>query len=88
MIAPADYVKKLVQENLPPVPARLALPQVSAKNAAAIAQIQAWMEEEATNDPEEIRQSETDLRELMHNLNQNRIESGERPLFPNASHPA
>ena len=78
-LPPAEYVRKLVQENLPPVPAR---PQISARNAAAIAQLQAWKEEEVTDDPEEIRKADAGLHELMQNLNKNRIESGERPLFP------
>lgn len=57
-------------------------PAIDEENAAAIAQIQAWGIEEATDDPEEIRQAEAGLRELLLNLNKNRIESGERPLFP------
>ncbi len=81
-LAPADYVKKLVKENLPPVPTGLEVPQISAKNVAAIAQLQAWEEEEFTDDPEELRQADADLNELLQNLNKNRIESGERPLFP------
>lgn len=80
-LAPADYVKKLVRESLPPVqPA--ARPTVDAANAAAIAQLRAWTEEEATDDPREIAEAEAELKELMRNLNRNRIESGERPLFP------
>ncbi len=81
-LAPADYVKKLVKENMPPVPVGPEAPRISAKNAAAIAQLQAWKEEEFTDDPEELRQADADMEELQHNLNKNRIESGERPLFP------
>lgn len=81
-LAPAEYATKLVQENLPPVPAEANAPQISAKNAAAIALLQSWIEEDATDDPEELRQADADLAELMQNLNKNRIESGERPLFP------
>ncbi len=55
---------------------------IDEENAAAIAQIQAWGIEEATDDPEEIRQAGADLKELIFSLNRNRIESGERPLFP------
>lgn len=80
-LAPAEYVKKLIQAHLPPIPTDAA-PAIDEENAAAIAQLQAWMKEEATDDPEEIRQSKADLDELMQNLNRNRIESGERPLFP------
>ena len=80
-LAPADYIKKLVQEHLPPVLTE-AVPQISAKNAAAIAQFQAWKEEDFTDDPEELRKADAELNELLENLNRNRIESGERPLFP------
>ncbi len=80
-LAPADYLKRLVKEHLPIVvttPAQV----IDEENAAAIAQIQAWGREEATDDPEEIRQAEADLKELMFSLNRNRIDSGERSLFP------
>ncbi len=80
-LAPADYVKKLVQENLPPVPVEPEAPRISPKNAAAIALLQSWIAE-APTDPKEIRQADAELEELMQNLNRNRIESGERPLFP------
>ncbi len=80
-LAPAEYVKKLVQEHLPPVQ-NAAAAAVDAENAAAIAQLQAWLKEEATDDPEEVRKADADVKELMENLNRNRIESGERPLFP------
>ena len=41
-----------------------------------------WMEEDATNDPEEIRRAEEDLAELKRNLNANRAATGERLPFP------
>lgn len=77
---PAQYVTKLVQEHLSSasVPLRAA---VDDENAAAIAQLQAWMKEEATNDPQETLEAEADLSALMQNLNRNRIESRERSLF-------
>lgn len=78
---PAEYVKKLVQEHLPLVSTAF-FPRVDDENAAAIAQLQAWRNEEATDDPEEVHRAEAELRELMQNLNRSRIESGERPLFP------
>ena len=80
-IALAEYVKKLVTEHLPPIHAD-AVPVVDEENAAAIAQLRAWVKEEATDDPEKIREAETDLNELLQDLNRNRVESGERPLFP------
>ena len=77
---PAEYIKRLVKEHLPPV--QIAASVRDEENAAAIAQLQAWLKEEATDDPEEIRKAEAEVNELMESLNRNRIESGERPLFP------
>ncbi len=79
-LAPADYVKKLVKENLPPVQP-VETPAVDTENAAAIALLESWIAE-APTDPEEIRQAEAERSEFLNNLNKNRIESGERPLFP------
>ncbi len=79
-LAPAEYVKKLVQEHLPPVPTDAA-PVIDEKKAAAIALLESWLAE-APTDPEEIRQAEADRNEFLQNLNRNRVESGERPLFP------
>ncbi len=79
-LAPADYVKKLVKENLPPVqPAEN--PAGDTSNAAAIALLESWIAE-APTDPEEIRYAEAERNEFLSNLNKNRIESGERSLFP------
>jgi hypothetical protein len=44
-----------------------------------------YLQERLTNaptDPELIRQAETELAELHSNLNKNRLEAGETPLFP------
>lgn len=56
-------------------------PVVSEKNAAAIALLQSWIEEDATDDPEKLRRADAEIAELTDNLNKNRIDSGERPLF-------
>ena len=79
-LAPAEYAKKLVKEHLPPVLTSTA-PVVDEENAAAIALLQSWIAA-APTDPERIRAAEADLNEFMENLNRNRIESGERSLFP------
>lgn len=70
-LAPAEYVKKLVQEHLPPVPTNIG-PARDEKNDAAIALLESWLAA-APTDPEEIRQAEADLNEFMDNLNKNRI---------------
>lgn len=67
---PAEYLHRLIQEHLPPVSAQSGI-AADHENAAAIAQLQAWMKEEATDDPEEVRRAEAELRELMQNLNRN-----------------
>ena len=76
---PAEYVKKLVKEHLPP--AEPTAPVIDEKKAAAIALLESWLAE-APTDPEEIRQAQADRNEFLQNLNRNRIESGESPLFP------
>ena len=52
-----------------------------AENAAAIAYLQERLKS-APTDPEAIRQAEAELEALHRQLNQNRIDAGERPLFP------
>ena len=49
----ADLVRKLVTEHLPPTPD---------ENAASIALLQSWLEEDATDDPDEVRQAQAELR--------------------------
>lgn len=41
-----------------------------------------WREEDATDDPEELRRADEELEELKANLNANRAANGERLLFP------
>ena len=55
--------------------------QIDAKSAAAIAYLQERMNS-AITDPDEVRMAESDLGMLQQRLNENRIASGERPLFP------
>ena len=79
-LAPAEYAKKLVQENLPPAKIETEA-QASQRRAAAIALLESWIEA-APTDPEEIRQAEAERNEFLQNLNKNRLESGESPMFP------
>ena len=74
-IAPDAMLEVSVYE--PETPA-----QVSAKNAAAIAYLKQRIAEDAPEDPEEIRKADAEVQELIENLNRNRVEAGERPLFP------
>ena len=86
-VRPAEIIKKMVDERMPDVSRiseELEKPSVEIddRSKAAIALLQSWMEEDATDDPEEIRRAEQDLEELKHNLNANRAVTGERLVFP------
>ena len=78
-LAPSEYVKTLVREHLPPV--EPTTPVIDEKRAAAIALLESWLAD-APTDPEEIRQADAERNEFLQNLNKNRVESGESPLFP------
>ncbi len=47
-----------------------------------IALLKSWLEEDATDDPEELRAAEEELREFKRNMNQPRKEAGARLLYP------
>jgi len=55
-----------------------------AKQTATMALIKTWLEEDATDDPEEIRAAEEDLREFKRNMNLPRKQTGARLLYPEA----
>ena len=86
-LPPAEIVKQLVDERrlkpteISPQPG----PEVHAlgtDNAATIALLDSWLLEDATDDPEELRKAEEDLREFKRNMNAPRKENGGRLLFP------
>ena len=52
------------------------------KMTASMALMKQWLEEDATDDPEEIRAAEEDLREFKRNMNLPRKEAGARLLYP------
>jgi len=56
-IAPAELVRKLLTEHLPPA---------HDENAAAIALLQSWLEEDMMDDPAEIRQAQGELERVGH----------------------
>jgi antitoxin (DNA-binding transcriptional repressor) of toxin-antitoxin stability system len=57
------------------------LVKIESENSPATTLLNSWLAA-APTDPEEIREAEADRNEFLQNLNRNRIESGERPLFP------
>ena len=54
--------------------------ELTAETDPGIALLESWIAA-APTDPEEIRQAQAERDEFLQNLNRNRIESGERPLF-------
>ncbi len=52
------------------------------KLTPTMALMQSWLEEDATDDPEEIRAAEEELREFKRNMNLPRKEAGARLLYP------
>ena len=55
--------------------------KLTAETDPGIALLESWIAA-APTDPEEIRQAQADRNEFLQNLNRNRNESGESPLFP------
>ena len=49
-----------------------------------MALMKSWLDEDATNDPEEMRAAEEDLLEFKRNMNLPRKEAGARLLYPEA----
>jgi len=76
---PATLLENLVTEYLPPVKNE-AKPKISAKSVAVIALLDEWLADAPTS-PEEITRAQSEFDALMHNLNRNRLESGESPLL-------
>jgi len=79
--APADVMRKLVTEHLPPIEDERTREEI-ARNAPSIALLRSWLAEEATDDPDEIRRAEEELAEFKRNMNANRAATGERLLYP------
>lgn len=84
-LPPAEIVKRLIDAQLAasamPTPVRSA-PTLTAEQEAAIALLTSYLETEATDDPEEIRQAEEELEEFKRNMNANRAATGERLVYP------
>jgi hypothetical protein len=57
-------------------------PEVDAANAASIALLQSWLDEDATDDPEEIRKAQEELDEFKRAINEERERAGARRIYP------
>jgi len=82
-VGPEDVAQRVLNERAMPTGSPVnETPQISARNAAAMAMLMRWRAEDATDDPEEIRIAEEELAEFRRNMNANRAATGERLVYP------
>lgn len=82
-ISPAEIIRRMVDAQLAlNAEPEQSTPILDAENAAAIAMLDRWVLEDATDDPEEILKVDEEVEELKQNLNANRAATGERLVFP------
>ena len=55
---------------------------MGAVDTATLELLAAWKAEDATTDPEKIREADEEVTEFMKAMNRNRAATGERLLFP------
>jgi hypothetical protein len=72
-VEPAECARQLLREHLP-----LLSPGAQATRDL----LRAWREEDATSDPEAIRQAEEELAEFKRAMNEPRAAAGARLLYP------
>ena len=56
--------------------------ELNEKQKAAIALMQAWRQEDETDDPEELAERDRELEEFKANMNRWRAEEGRAPAYP------
>jgi hypothetical protein len=69
----AEYARQVLSEHLPPS---------SGTVDPTIALLDQWLEEDATDDPEELRRAEAELAEFKAAMNANRAAVGAPPVYP------
>lgn len=70
----------MIAEGIKNAPPPLSVEEQRKKNQAARELLRAWREEDATDDPEQIAQSEAEWEEVKKSMNENH--SSNRVLFP------
>jgi hypothetical protein len=63
-------------------PASAPPPPVGSVDTATLELLAAWKAEDATSDPEKLRQADQEIDEFKKAMNANRAAVGARPLFP------
>jgi hypothetical protein len=66
-------VHQLVRAHLPPIPD---------ENAASIALLQSWLEEDATDNPDDIQHAQAELEAFKQAINTERERAGARRIYP------
>lgn len=68
----AEYARRLIVDGLPA--------SLSDKQKFAITLLQSWIDEDNTDNPEEIKSAKVELKTFKQAMNENRL--GERSLYP------
>jgi len=63
-------------------PASVPPPQIGAVDTATLELLAAWKAEDATTDPEKLRQADEEIAEFKKAMNENRAATGARLIFP------
>jgi len=79
-VAPAELARELVTEHLPLETEKKSVE--SRHDDPTVALLQSWLEEDATDDPEEIRKDQEDLDEFKQAINAERDRAGSRRIYP------
>ncbi len=75
-VEPAELVRELVVEHLP------SISHAQEEQDPTIALLQSWLDEDATDDPEEIRRAQEELDAFKQALNAERERAGARRIYP------
>lgn len=63
-------------------PASAPPPRMGCVDTATLELLAAWIAEDATSDPEKLRQADEEIAEFKKAMNEHRAAVGARPLFP------
>jgi hypothetical protein len=77
---PAEAAMRLIHDHLPTNPKGENVPD--AENSRAISLPRSWLAEEATADPQAIRDAQEEMEEFKRSMNANREATGERLVCP------
>lgn len=78
-VEPAELARTIMAEHLPSVDNETEAER--RKNAASIALLQSWLDEDATDDPEEIAAAERELSEFKQAVDAERERAGARRIY-------